>query len=148
MRSSALALFAAVAFASGAGCTRGAHRLDATATHTEDEAAVLRLVRHQGDLVKDRNWAALYETYAPSERHGCPEDAFVRHRNAAMPPATDLSTLVVDELRVRVDGDTAYVTYVDRLQGTPVGTATDAEPDLYLRADGVWYDKFDTHASC
>jgi hypothetical protein len=54
----------------------------------------------------------------------------------------------ITNLQVRVDGDRAYATYIYTYGATPTAPVTAADPDVYVRINGKWYDDIDTHTQC
>lgn len=110
-----------------------------------DEAKVADLVRHQFDLFKSHSWDDVYSTYSPRFQALCPITKFrtVNEEGAASVGVVDVSNVVV-----RVDRDRAYVTYTYVRQGTPLASIDEADPDVYVKIKGVWYDDIDDHTNC
>lgn len=137
------AMAAVVACAAWSCSPSSPHRTDtpqATIPPASDETVVRELIAQQADLHRAERWDELYDKLSPSQQAACS-----RERYAALARAAPAS-VVVDQVQVRVEGDTAYVTYAASVGATPIGRATDANPDIYVRIDGQWYDEIDTHS--
>ncbi len=119
-------------------------------TPTAEQLAVFTLVQRQTQLAADRDWMGLYATYSPGQQAVCTYDAFLAKVAVArdQQPTFDASKVRFERVRVRIDGDTASVSYVELYDGQPVGTIGTSNPDVYVRIDGQWYDDVDTHKPC
>ncbi len=111
-----------------------------------DSSAVAKLLDHQLALTKAGDWQGLYNTYSPHYQSRCPYDQLLS-RAAGSDPAS-LQSLSYDQLRVQIDGDKAYATYVTTRDGQVVAAVTDASSDIYVKIGGTWFDEFDELAVC
>lgn len=107
------------------------------------EQQVLRLVDAQVKLAKAVQAATspeeqefafdrLYATLGPRAKGACDRDGFFGALLGLPPGFWDL--IEYRDLRVRVQGDRAFVTYVVTYNETLVEEATPEDPDLYVRA--------------
>ncbi len=112
------------------------------------ERQVRDVIARQEQLMSARNWPDLYQTYSPAFRSQCSYDAFLAVTQGWDSSGIDPGKLKHDGVRVRVSGDKAYVTYTLTYDGETVQEVTDADPDVYARVDGRWYDEVDSNTSC
>ena len=119
-----------------------------TASPSADKAAVLEIVNRQGQLVASKDWRGLYDTFSPQQHAVCPYDKFLAAITSSPQSRADfdVSRFSFEQENVRIDGDRAFVTYIGKYDGQVIDTASDANPDVYVRIDGKWYDEVDSHA--
>ncbi len=113
-----------------------------------DAAAILALSRSQANYIAEKNWKALYNTFSPKQHQTCPYDQFLQaiQKSPQSRAGFDVTKFAIDEFRVRFEGDTGYATYVVRFDGHVVDTATDDNPDVFVKVNGEWKDELDSHA--
>jgi hypothetical protein len=121
---------------------------DSTALPNADQAAVLEIVNRQGELVASKDWRGLWDTFSPQQHAVCPYDKFLAAINGSPQSRADfdVSRFAFEQEQVRIEGDHAFVTYIGKYDGRVIDTASDANPDVYVRIDGKWYDEVDSHA--
>ena len=102
----------------------------------------------QPRFIAAKNWRGLYDTFSPKEQAACPYDKFLVAINssAQSSPDFDISRFSVEQLKVRVTGDQGFATYVGKFDGRVVDTASDSDPDIFVRVNGAWYDDLDSHS--
>ena len=102
-------------------------------------------LRLQTQLFLQRRWALLWHTYSPRFRRKCVYAAFVavNRRERAL-----VRTVDVRRVRARVRGNRAFVSYEVLLNGIALDVVTPADPDVYVRVRGRWYDELDPKTPC
>lgn len=108
-----------------------------------DEAAVRSALDAELKAYQAADWPAAYEIASPRFRTTCSLDQFMASVSGA-----DFSTLVMDQIKVRIEGDKAYVTNRQMLDGKEIGVATDAAPEIFVKVDGKWYDDGKGQSGC
>lgn len=108
-----------------------------------DEAAVKSVLNSEFKAYLAADWPAAYQIASPRFRTTCSFDQFVKSVSG-----TDFSTLVLDQIKVRIEGDKAYVTNRQTLNGKDVSTATDSAPEVFVKIDGKWYDDSKGSSGC
>ena len=103
------------------------------------------LLKLQTELLKQRRWADLYQSYSPRFRRQCPFAPWRAELDAAWPQVRTANTVGI---RATIRGNRARVTYRLVLAGKVVDRATAASPDIYVRIGNRWYDELDGHTGC
>jgi hypothetical protein len=120
--------------------------VDRVSTTRTSEAvrAVYSLVLRQLDLMESHDWVNLYATYTPRFQALCP---YARFLELSEPPID--ARIEMEGIRVRVEGERAYVVYNYVVDGTPTAAgAEDSDPDVYSFVNGSWLDDIDSHTNC
>jgi hypothetical protein len=102
---------------------------------------------HQHDLLRKKDWSALYEMYSPAFQAACPYDEWLP-LTSAFTNGVDLGQLKYDDVHVSISGDVAALTYRRTYRGKQSSVVTEDSPDIYRRINGAWYDEFDEHTTC
>jgi uncharacterized protein YchJ len=108
-----------------------------------DDAAVESQLNSELKAYLAADWQAAYQIASPRFRTTCSLDQFVKSVSG-----TDFSTLVLDQVKVRIEGDKAFVTDRQTLNGKDVSTATDSAPEVFVKVDGKWYDDSKGSSGC
>jgi hypothetical protein len=99
-------------------------------SRSKPEEAVRRLVDRQVKLTVSGNAQALYRTFGPRVRQVCPLRTF----EGAFQSAGDFMSLIeYKDIKVKVEGDRALVTYVVTYNGRPIKEITPDNPDVYVQ---------------
>jgi hypothetical protein len=114
----------------------------------KDESEVRALIARQMKLFQQENWRELYQTYSPRFREDCSYNDFLDGASSASLLGFDPGEADIDELDVRIEGTTAYATYIQTYEGQDIEAVTEDDPDLYVKIDGKWYDEVDSHTEC
>jgi uncharacterized protein DUF4440 len=110
-----------------------------------DEDAVRALFDRQLELLRGENFDELYANYSPAFRRQCTQEALV---GSITSTGMDADLLEFEDVKVVVDGDEAHVTYAAVYGGAAAGVVGSAEPDIFRRTDGRWYDDLDAVTHC
>ena len=108
-----------------------------------DAAAVESQLNNELKAYLAADWQAAYQIASPRFRTTCSLDQYVKSVSG-----TDFSTLVLDQVKVRIEGDKAFVTDRQTLNGKDVSTATDSAPEIFVKIDGKWYDDSKGQSGC
>ena len=90
----------------------------------------------------------MYDTFSPQQHAVCPFDKFVDAINGSEQSRVDfdVSRFSIEQEKVRIVADKAFVTYISKYDGQVIDTASDANPDAYVKIGGKWYDDLDSHS--
>jgi hypothetical protein len=108
-----------------------------------DEAAVKAALNSELAAYQKKDWQAAYKIASPRFQTTCSLDQFV-----AAVGGNDFSTMTVTNIKVRIEGDKAYVTDTVTINGKDDTTATDAAPEIYVKVGGKWYDDSKGQSGC
>ena len=112
----------------------------------ESEATKVRAVLFQEvALFNQSRWQAAWKLYSPRVRARCSYTAFVAQMK---PLRRAMGRVTLRNVRVRVTGQRASVTYRILAGDGVVGGKTASNPDLFLRVTGGWLDDFDRDGLC
>jgi hypothetical protein len=114
----------------------------------KDESDVRTFIARQMNLFQQEDWRDLYQTYSPRFQQDCSYNDFLGEVSSASLWGFDWAEFAMDELDVRVEGVTAYTTYIQTYEGRDIKAVTEDDPDLYVKIDGKWYDEVDSHTEC
>ena len=130
-------------------CRSGNTTPSATSTpQGNDEVAVVRkLIDDEFGFLRQSDWQAVYEDYAPEFRSSCPYDKFEQSERASV-QGLDPSKIGVTNVKVSLNGEMAAATYTYTYAGETVSAISDASPDLFVKVDSRWYDAADAHVTC
>ncbi len=128
-------------------CSSGAPTLAPTSTLEPDATVIRQLVEREFMQLRERDWRGVYENYSPSFRAACPYAAFEQFELSSI-SGIDPARMTVSDVRVRVEGDQAYVTYIYEYDGQGVSTIDASAPDVFVKVGERWYDEIDTHVEC
>jgi len=132
-----------VAFALALGAVSGS----ASATSKSDEAAVLELTELQRRLFREERYTEVYQYYSPSYKSICSLEEFAAPLRSSVQRGFEPWKVSYSDVAVKVEGDRAYVTATLRYEDR-VAYYSAADPDIYVRIEGRWYDEVDSHTDC
>ncbi len=108
---------------------------------TSDENQIRSKIDKAFAAIRSEDWSALYGLASQADRSVCSESDFVDHYNSvAAPSGRSYSKVGVRITSVRVNGDTASVSYYNTYDGTDNGSSN---TDLWVKRDGEWYNEGD-----
>lgn len=113
-----------------------------------DEGQVRALFNQQQNLLHDKNWRELYQTYSPAFQDECSYSQFLKSAQATSASGVSWDNLDYANLKIRVSGSKAYLTYTVTYGGENVHVASEEDPDIFIRISGRWYDEVDSHTEC
>jgi len=85
-----------------------------------------------------REWKTLYSAYTKNYKSHCPYATFVAGPKAAR---DNIGTFSARVTNVRIVGSRAYLAYQILHAGKVLFTVKPADPDVYVRQGGLWYDE-------
>ena len=105
-----------------------------------DEEAVREVLNDELDAVHRDDVDDYYELFSPEVRAIC---SFEDLEAAAEADDSDQSKIDFSNVDVRVEGDTAYVSYTITDDGEVIDAVTADDPEVFVKIDGRWYDDQD-----
>ncbi|HET7857241.1 MAG TPA: hypothetical protein VFL41_12365 [Gaiellaceae bacterium] len=116
-------------------------------SRTTEAAKVKALLLYQNAQFNRARWRPLWLTATPRQRSLCTFSEFAATQKSARAAFGRVTTR---NIRVRVRGTRAFVSYQILASGRVVAAATKTKPDLYTRIGGRWFDEADadTASSC
>jgi len=108
-----------------------------------DDAAVKSALNNALKAYHNQDWRTAYQLASPRFQSTCSYDQYVKAVSG-----TDFSTLTIDQIKVRLEGDKAYVTDTVTIDGKDVSIATDSSPEVFVKIDGKWYDDNKGNSGC
>jgi hypothetical protein len=102
--------------------------------------AVRQLLEALQDDFRDEDWRSFYARLSENAKAACAYDEFLEGVvGLDRIPDLDLDKLGIDEIDVRVEGDTAYAAYITTYDGEDIDAVTADAPDVFTKVDGKWY---------
>jgi hypothetical protein len=104
---------------------------------SQPEQEVRRLIDRQIKLATAGRTKPLWDTLWETARAACPYASFATAQSLLPPDFWQL--IEYRDIRIRVDGDRAVVTYTVTYNGRPILRATPDHPDRYIRSPKTTY---------
>jgi ketosteroid isomerase-like protein len=108
-----------------------------------DEMIISELILEKAECSNNWDWECMYKLYSPNYRNAYPYDEFEKDRKDAWITLRMFGAhgnLSVENIKVKVDGNIGYATYVLRI-GTDIwDSRTEGDEDLWRKLNGQWYD--------
>jgi hypothetical protein len=117
-----------------------------TAAPASDATTIAALLRRQTALWNAARWQALWRTYTPRFRRGCDYRLWLNEQRAAK--RLIQGKLAVRQIRVRVRGRRATVSYILLLGGTGYSVVKPPRADVYVKVGRRWLDEGDHITTC